>query len=102
MKQQKSWSSLSNRKKANAMIGAVEPLLEMFAICDDVFSEDDALSAEKRQMSLARIYRTWKDVRGQLDPEFDSKARPRNKIGMRRGDRIRIQQHARVIEDDLG
>lgn len=50
---------------------ATMPLLEMFACVDDVFSEDDALSPDKRQMSLGRIYRTWKSVRTQLDPTYN-------------------------------
>lgn len=50
---------------------ATQPLLDMFATVDDVFSEDDALSADKRQVSLGRIYRKWKEVRSQLDPDYD-------------------------------
>ena len=55
------------------------PLLELFAVTDDVFTEVDAFSAEKRQASLGRIYRQWKRTRKSLDPDFDPKMyrRPR-------------------------
>jgi len=43
----------------------------LFADVDDVFSEDDALSPEKRQMGMGRIYRSWKRVRAQLDEDYD-------------------------------
>lgn len=54
-------------------------LLSMFAMCDDVFTEDDALSPEKRQMSLGRIYEEWKRCREKLDPEFDRRSDERPK-----------------------
>jgi hypothetical protein len=46
-------------------------LLSMFAMCDDVFTEDDALSKAKRRMSLGRIYEEWKRCRKVLDPKFN-------------------------------
>ena len=50
---------------------AILPYIELFADVDDVFSEDDALSPEKRQMGMGRIYRSWKRVRAQLDEDYD-------------------------------
>lgn len=47
------------------------PFIELFADVDAVFTEDDALSPEKRQMSLGRIYRSWKNARAWLDPDFE-------------------------------
>ena len=48
-------------------------LLELFSTLDDTFTEDDALSPEKRQMTVGRVYRAWKDARLAMDPEFDSR-----------------------------
>lgn len=63
--------SSSTTDPALALAAATRPLLELFSVVDDVFTEDDALSAEKRQMSLGRIYRGWKECRAALDPDFD-------------------------------
>jgi hypothetical protein len=52
--------------RVNQLIGATNPLLALFAAVDDVFTEDDAMSPEKRQMSLGRIYRQWKKTRAEL------------------------------------
>lgn len=47
------------------------PLLAMFAMCDDVFTEDDALiDPAKAKMGFGRIYEEWKRCRKKLDPEF--------------------------------
>lgn len=47
------------------------PLLSMFAMCDDVFTEDDALiDPTKAKMGLGRIYEEWKRCRTKLDPGF--------------------------------
>lgn len=48
-------------------------LLSMFAMCDDVFTEDDAMAKEKRRMTMGRIYEEWKRCRAILDPTFDPK-----------------------------
>ena len=53
------------------------PFIELFADVDDVFSEDDALAPEKRQMGMGRLYRAWKKARAKLDPDFDAKRRTR-------------------------
>lgn len=47
-------------------------LLEVFSVVDDVFTESDALSPEKRQVGLSRIYRAYKAAKAQLDPESAS------------------------------
>lgn len=65
-------SRSSSADLTRELLEAVKPLCEMFATVDDVFTEEDALSPEMRQASLGRIYRTWKSVRKQLDPDFDS------------------------------
>ena len=49
---------------------ATEPLLALFAVCDDVFTEDGALSPELRQVTLGRIYEEWQRTRKFFDPEF--------------------------------
>lgn len=82
------YNSLTAEQRANVVLGTVDPLLEMFAMLDDVFTEDDALSAEKRQMSLGRVYEAWKRTRAALDPDWDPAERPRRKIGQRRGARL--------------
>lgn len=53
------------------LLGIVRPMLEFFAEIDDVFSEDDALLAEKRQMGLGRCYRSWKKCRAAMDPDYE-------------------------------
>ena len=57
---------------AMALAIATKPLLEFFAAADDVFTEDDALTESKRQMSLGRLYRAWKAARVQLDPTYNT------------------------------
>lgn len=51
------------------LIAAVTPLLDLFAVCDDVFTEDEALTTA-RQVSLGRIYEQWQKTRLHFDPEF--------------------------------
>lgn len=58
---------------------ATRPLLELFAMVNDVFEEDDALSQAKRQMSLGRIYESWKKCRKELDRSFSSERDSRAK-----------------------
>lgn len=53
----------------------MRPYFELFAEVDDVFTEDDALSPEKRQMGMGRLYRAWKKARKELDPDFNPKRR---------------------------
>lgn len=78
-RKRKSWTGLSSQKRAEILIAAVEPLLELFATVNDVFTEDEALSPEYRQVSLGRVYEAWKDCRTQIDPEFvaEEHRRPR-------------------------
>lgn len=56
---------------------ATVALAEMFAVCDDVFTEEDAFSREHIQKSLGRLHRQWKITRGQLDPDFNPKRYPK-------------------------
>lgn len=51
------------------LIAAVTPLLELFAVCDDVFTEDEALTTA-RKVTLGRIYEQWQKTRKHFDPEF--------------------------------
>ena len=51
----------------------MEPFFVLFAEVDDVFTENDAMAPEKRQMSMGRLYRAWKKARAELDPDFESK-----------------------------
>lgn len=60
-----------------AILRRLEPVLlpyyELASVLDDVFTEPDALSVEKRKMTTGRVYRAWKDWRKALDPTFNSK-----------------------------
>ena len=56
---------------------ATVALAELFAVCDDVFTEEDAFSNEHIKKSLGRIHREWKKTRGKLDPDFDPKRYPK-------------------------
>lgn len=47
------------------------PLLELFAMADDVFTEANAFDPTKIHHSLGRLYRQWLDTREHLDPEFN-------------------------------
>lgn len=60
-------------KQARAIIYSVRPLLELFAVVDAVFTEEDALTTHK-QVTLGRIYEEWKRCRTALDPDFDVKS----------------------------
>lgn len=52
------------------LLELMQPLFEFFSEVDDVFMEDDALSAEKRQMGMGRLYRSWKRARDVMDPYY--------------------------------
>lgn len=56
---------------------AMLPLLELFSVCDDVFTTEGAFEPAHINKSLGRCYRAWKDCRGDLDPEFDPKRYPK-------------------------
>lgn len=73
-------------------------------MCDDVFTEDDALSPEKRQISLGRIYEEWKRVRGELDPGWTPADTPRRTLRgpMRRSERLEQEGRMRSVQRDLG
>lgn len=66
------------------------PLLSMFAMVDDVFTEQDAFDEVKRKIGYGRIYREWLEVREKLDPEFD-KAEYRRIVKMRQDGDLRIE-----------
>lgn len=55
---------------ADDLLFCMQPMLALFAICDDVFTEDDALSPEMRRTTLGRIYEEWKRCRKAIDPDF--------------------------------
>lgn len=75
---------LSIVTRAHLLVAAVQPLLELFATVDAVFMEDDALSPEKRQMGLGRIYEAWKQCRATLDPEYNPSGDRRDRPDSRR------------------
>lgn len=50
----------------------MRPLVELFAVVDDVMTEHDAFDDKQIKKSLGRIYREWRDnTRPALDSEFD-------------------------------
>lgn len=65
--------------------GEMVPLLELFAACDDVFTEADAFDQEHIRQSLGRVHRQWKQTRAALDPEFDPKDYPKRPRSKKRG-----------------
>ena len=79
---------MTTEQYAQVVVGTVEPLLELFAVLDAVFTEDDAMTLHK-QVSLGRCYEAWQRARQKLDPEWSKDERPRRRIGVRRGDRLR-------------
>lgn len=56
---------------------ATVALAELFAVVDDVMTEEDAFSAQHIKKSMGRINRQWKLTRAQLDPDFDPKRYPK-------------------------
>lgn len=73
---------MSDQARARVLIETVEPLLDMFAMLDAVFTEDDALLAGKKsQITLGRVYEQWKRTRAALDPGFDPKSEDRRPMG---------------------
>lgn len=72
-RRRRAWRALTTEQRANVLVGVVEPLLEMFATIDAVFEgEEDALSPEKRQVTLGRVYEEWKRTKRRLDPTWRS------------------------------
>lgn len=73
------------RKIANETDPAVRlalctaPLLELFAVVDDVMTEDDAFDTAKLKAGFGRIYRGWKSSRQQIDEGFNAHQRGRVK-----------------------
>lgn len=68
----------------------VLPLLELFGTVDDVFTTEEAFSQDNIHKSLGRIYRSWKEVRADIDPDFDpedypKKPRVRKKGSIKKG-----------------
>jgi hypothetical protein len=74
-KKRKSTSLPASEHRVDALIAATAPLLEFFAVADDVFTEDDAMDPAKRQMAMGRLYRGWKAAREQLDPGWKDRRR---------------------------
>lgn len=91
--------------QARALVNATEPLLELFALVDDVFTEDDAMDPSKRQIGMGRIYEQWKRTRAALDPSWDPAEVGRRRMGRawkRRGDRQEDETRARAVQEALG
>lgn len=47
----------------------------LFAVVDDVMSEDDAMHPSKRQMGMGRIQREWKHAKAALGGSYDDNRR---------------------------
>jgi type VI protein secretion system component VasF len=67
----RSKSSVPASYDVNDLVAAVTPLLELFAMLDAVFTEDDALTINRR-VSLGRCYEAWQTCRKAFDPDFVS------------------------------
>lgn len=61
-------------KKLEAIQPVLIPLLELFAVADEVFADEGAFAPEHLYKSLGRIYREWLDCREALDPDFNRAA----------------------------
>lgn len=66
-------------ERVDLLIAATEPLLALFAVCDDVFTEEDALSQDHIRKTVGRVYEEWKRTRRHFDPDFhmEDHLRPR-------------------------
>ena len=53
--------------QVNALIGATAPLLELFAVVEDVMTEDDCMAQRNIYKGMGRIRRAWKEVHKELD-----------------------------------
>lgn len=51
---------------------STQPLLELFAVVDDVMTETDAFDPAKMKAGFGRIYRGWKSSRQQIDEGFNA------------------------------
>ena len=61
-------STLVNFSPSQLLV--LEPFFALAAEVDDVFDEEDAMSPEKRQMGMGRLYRSWKKWRVAVDPDY--------------------------------
>lgn len=62
------------RSHSEDLEAAVRPLLELFSVVDDVFTEADAFNADKRRQGYGRIYRAWKKTRKDFGVTDDTEA----------------------------
>lgn len=51
------------RSRSEDLEAAVRPLLELFSVVDDVFTEDGAFKSPAMRQGFGRIYRQWKQTR---------------------------------------
>jgi hypothetical protein len=99
-RRKKQWASWSDEQRAAAIVTAMTPLLELFAVCDDVFSEDDALTTPAMmRTTVGRVYEQYKKARAELDPGWTGHERPRRPMTRRVGDR---RARSRAVQRDLG
>lgn len=81
--------------KADQLIAAMYPLLEFWAVADDVFTTEDALSREHVYKTAGRLYRAWSEAKAQLDPDYDPERDRKPRRERSRGARSRANKPRR-------
>lgn len=75
----------SSTNHVDDLIAATAPLLDLFSVCDSVFTEEDAFQPEHIMQTLGRVYESWKRTRRYFDPDFHVEDYLRPRRARRRG-----------------